>query len=375
MTDISRLPPEVLVHIISFLPTSSLTSVWGTSTQWRDLSRRPLTASIQSYLADSSYNLSEVEMDIATDLVTSEHLAEETITNLSTRIKSSWSNGGYCPCAAEVRCAAMLVTSGRLEEDVMTTLSTRIQSSFNNEWTSVAEVRCAAALAATGHLNSVEYMLLGHLELPSIKDMPSLARVVTSKVWLRNVTGNIGPLLSSITCPELVLSNIELGQTATSSGVSGKVWLEKVTGDIGSLLSSLSCRELLISTMELDLAATCRGVSGKVWLRSVTGDLGPLLSSLSCTRLVINNTELDQAATSSLVRALQHGVERLWLGTRGLVRLHIQTLVEYDGRGLCGELTHANGRKTTINEQMQFWAARINWDVVQHSDCIVMSRI
>ena len=261
MTDISRLSPEVLVHIFSFLPTSSLPSVWGTSTQWRDLTRRPLAASIQSYLAHTSNNLSEDAMDIALDLITSEHLPEDAITNLATRIKSSWSHGGYCPSAAGVRCAAMLVTSGRLEENLMTTLVTRIQSSFNNEWTSVAEVRCAAALAATGHLTSVEYMLLGHLKLPSIKDVPSLAKAITTKVWLSNVTGDFGPLLSSITCPELVISNMELGQTATSTGVSGKVLLEKVTGDIGSLLSSLSSRELLISTMELDPAATCRGVS------------------------------------------------------------------------------------------------------------------
>ena len=46
MTEISSLPEEVLLHIFSFLPTSSLTSVWRTSRQWRDLSRRPLAARI-----------------------------------------------------------------------------------------------------------------------------------------------------------------------------------------------------------------------------------------------------------------------------------------------------------------------------------------
>ena len=51
-------------------------------------------------------------------------------------------------------------------------------------------------------------------------------------------------------------------------------------------------------------------------LENVTGDLGPLLSSLTCSELWIDSMELDQAATSSLVRALQHGVEklRLWRG-------------------------------------------------------------
>ena len=64
MTDISisSLPEEVLLHIFSFLPTSSLISVLRTSTQWRDLSRRPLAAlaaRIQSSLADSSFILSQ----------------------------------------------------------------------------------------------------------------------------------------------------------------------------------------------------------------------------------------------------------------------------------------------------------------------------
>ena len=71
MTEISSLPEEVLLHIFSFLPTSSLISVWGTSRQWRDLSSSKLAASIQS----------------------------------------SWSSMLYLPSVAEVRCAAALVTS------------------------------------------------------------------------------------------------------------------------------------------------------------------------------------------------------------------------------------------------------------------------
>ena len=139
-SEISNLPEEVLLHIFSFLPTSSLISVWRTSKQWRYLSRRPLAASIQS----------------------------------------SWADPRYYPSVAEVRCAAALVTSGYLPENVMTTLAAvRIQS-----WPSAAEVRCAAALAATGNLTSLEQMQL--LD----KDISSLARV-----WVKlvTVTGGLGP--------------------------------------------------------------------------------------------------------------------------------------------------------------------------------------
>ena len=144
---------------------------------------------------------------------------------------------------------------------------------------------CAAALAATGHLTSVRFLSLA-LELPSSEDMISLAKIVSEGVKMTNVFGDVGPLLSSLTCSGLVIHN-----------------------------------------MKLDQAATCSGVSNRVVLDEVTGDIGPFLSNLKCTQLHLSNMKLDQAATSSLVRALQHGVERLWLGTRGLVRLHIQTLV------------------------------------------------
>ena len=255
MTEISSLPEEMLVHIFSFLPTSSLISVWRTSRQWRDLSRRPLAASIQS----------------------------------------SWADSSYYPDSAELHSAAALVTSGHLPEDVMTNLATRIQSSLSygdywDYWPSVAEVRCAAALATTGHLTEVKYMQLRNLELPNREDMLSLARVVSCEVALDNVTG----------------------------------------------------------------------------------DIGPLLSNLTCTELVIFNMELDQAATSSLVRALQHGVKelRLWWGAR----VHVQTLLEYDGRGRCGEVECYGETWDTCMEEIKTWAARVNWGVKEGYRYIEMKR-
>ena len=283
MTEISSLPEEVLLHLISFLPTSSLVSVWRTSRQWRDLSTRPLAA----------------------------------------RVQSSWT------------AAAALVTSGDLTEDVMKTLATRIQSSWSGYHApSVAEVRCAAALAATGHLTSVENMRLWNLKLPKCEDMPILTSRVSS---------------------------------------SGKVVLSNVTGDIGPLLSSITCTDLWIYNMKLDQAVTCSGVSRKLELDKVTGDLGPLLSSLTCTRLVIYNKELDQAATSGLVRGLQQGVEKLVLH-KG-VRLHIQTLLEYDGKEGCGEVEY---RGDTYLQEMKTWARRVKWRMyVTHEyeeEYIVMKR-
>ena len=131
MPEISSLPEEVLDHIFSFLPTSSLTSVWGTSTQWRDLSSSKLAASNQSSWANPGYYPDSAEGDE------------------DDPFEDHW------PSDIEVHCAAALVTSGHLPEDVMTNLATRIQSSLSygdywDYWPSVAEVRCTAAGAVTG---------------------------------------------------------------------------------------------------------------------------------------------------------------------------------------------------------------------------------
>ena len=71
---------------------------------------------------------------------------------------------------------------------------------------------------------------------------------------------------------------------------------------------------------------------------------------------------LNQAATGSLVQALQHGVETMELVG---VRLHLQTLMEYDGRGRCGEMTcdYYTWDWDTYRKEMKTWAARVNWYV------------
>ena len=219
MTNIFSLPREMVVRIFSLLPYSDLISVGRTCKHLRDSSKDDIL-----------------------------------MRRLAARIRSSWSDPDHWPAGAEVRCAAGLVTRGQLEEDVVTALAARIQSPTSPTiWApeTGAEVECAAALAATGHLTSVKYMRLCDMELPSSEDMPSLARVVSRGVELVNVGG----------------------------------------------------------------------------------DVGPLVTSLTCTALWIEDMELDQAATSSLVRALQHGVQELTLAWG--VRLHTQTLVEYDWQGRC----------------------------------------
>ena len=86
----------------------------------------------------------------------------------------------------------------------------------------------------------------------------------------------------------------------------------------------------------------------------------------------MSSMELDQVATSSLVRGLQHGVEELWLG--GGARLHIQTLVEWDGRGRCDEVRCSFDARDTYQQEMKTWADTINWIVTEQSYCIWIKR-
>ena len=181
-----------------------------------------LATRIKSLWINTGYLPSVTEVYCAAALMTSGYLSEEVLTTLATRIQSSWSYD-YRPSVAEVRCAASLVASGYLPEDVMTTLATKIKSlwSHGSYYPDVVEVQCAAALAATGHLISVKYMVLRDLELPSSEDMSSLASRVIGRVLLDGVTGDIGPLLSNLSCTVLMISNMELDQAATSSLVRG----------------------------------------------------------------------------------------------------------------------------------------------------------
>ena len=109
-----------------------------------------------------------------------------------------------------------------------------------------------------------------------------------------------------------------------------------------------------------DIPALARVVSSWVVLQNVTGDLGPLLANLTGTVLCMYDMELDQAATSSLVLGLQRGVK--WLKLGGGARVHLHTLLSYDGNGGCVEVRCDDETADIYREEMREWAIRLNWD-------------
>ena len=132
-----------------------------------------------------------------------------------------------------------------------------------------------------------------------------------------------------------------------------------------------SVKYLILENLELpsseDISSLARTVQSMIDVTKVTGDIAPLVTSLHCVGLTLNNMGVDQAATSSLVQCMRHGVKRLYLGLPMLgsdkVRLDIETLLEYDGRGRCEEVVCYFATLKTYGDQLSTWAARVDWAV------------
>ena len=130
------------------------------------------------------------------------------------------------------------------------------------------------------------------------------------------------------------------------------------SGDLTSVESMVQ-RYLELPSSE-HIPALARVVSSLVVLQNVTGDLGPLLANLTVTvRLDMYDMELDQAATSSLVLGLQRGVKRLLLCAGA--RVHLHTLLSYDGNGRCVWVRCWGDTADTYREGMRVWAIQVNW--------------
>ena len=71
--------------------------------------------------------------------------------------------------------------------------------------------------------------------------------------------------------------------------------------------------------------------------------------------------------------ALQQGVRSLLYLYSG-ARLHIQTLLRYDGKGRCDAVQCIGAAWTIYRDQLKEWAARVDWEVRRDDDwgiCLV----
>ena len=95
--------------------------------------------------------------------------------------------------------------------------------------------------------------------------------------------------------------------------------------------------------------------------------ISPKLSGLRCPYLEINNQVLNTEETLALKKAME-SLKVLVLGTQGNVSLDIQALTEFDGKGCIHDVTLFNATARRYRIEMNAWANRIKWGVMQNGE-------
>ena len=204
-------------------------------------------------------------------------------------IEQTWSSGDYTPSPAEVTCASLLAASGHLPRQVITNMADKIAESLRNP--SPAELQCGAALATQGHITKVKMLYLNNLDISPVPagDLSSLVRCVSNIVQIASVNGDLAPVLSSVHCEWLTVSNMALSSDDTQSLVTimdrrvSKVFLY---GDVRLDMKTLaqyggrgSCGHLMLG----DGSRRRYGDQVKLW----AGDMGWRIMSENDHHIVI----------------------------------------------------------------------------------------
>ena len=92
-----------------------------------------------------------------------------------------------------------------------------------------------------------------------------------------------------------------------------------------------------INLSEVAHASSLADVNGTkvVFIDNVTGNTSALISRIKSHSLVIYKMRLSTEDTAALVQGMQTNLVEVILGGK-LVELDMDTLLTYDGRGLCG---------------------------------------
>ena len=115
-------------------------------------------------------------------------------------------------------------------------------------------------------------------------------------------------------------------------------------------------------------------VSEQVDLNNVTGNVDLVISNIECSMLFISNMRLEQWTTQILARCVQTSVECLFVGMNGTVKLHIRTLLQYDGQGRCRHMELFGETGNTYGDLLRTWATRVQWTVREERSSIVVTR-
>ena len=105
-------------------------------------------------------------------------------------------------------------------------------------------------------------------------------------------------------------------------------------------------------------------VTKVVFIYNVTGNISALISRIKSHSLVMFQMRLSTEDTAALVQAmLTNVVEVIILGH---VELDMDTLLTYDGRGLCGFVQCCRQTKERYGDQLATWGETMGWSVEFH---------
>ena len=117
------------------------------------------------------------------------------------------------------------------------------------------------------------------------------------------------------------------------------------------------------------LASLASCVTGTLDISNVTGrqQIATLLTNLKCYQLMIGEQSLGRGETLALVQAMQTGVKMVVLYVE--VNLHMETLSEYRGQGVCRRVQLSGDAAGRYKEALRIWASsNRNWRVTKDTD-------
>ena len=130
-----------------------------------------------------------------------------------------------------------------------------------------------------------------------------------------------------------------------------------------------------INLSEVAHASSLADVNGTklVFIDNVTGNTSALISRIKSHDLVIYKMRLSTEDTAALVQGMQTNVVEVILGGK-LVELDMDTLLTYDGRGLCGVVQCYGETRERYGDQVATWGEAMGWSVVRDGNRVKIER-
>ena len=262
-TTIDDLVEDAVRHLLKFLTADDVMALGQTSSKWRVIcgpewrKKKPLEMSdAWSKLGHipSASEVATVELLVAHNL-----LSSQIFTRKVGSVSESWAKVDFFPTEEEVVFVALLASKGHLPQQV---LSRKAAHLVGDGWvfaSSLPKLVSAAALAAHGYITHVYGLIMDDLEMGGVStgNLANLVQCVSDRVRIFDVRGDLSPLLRSLRCRMLEMSDVNLSTANTKSLLAAMVsGVEEVELGMGVTLD-------MKTLAQYDGKGDCRRVS--VW--------------------------------------------------------------------------------------------------------------